>query len=120
MTEVEAHYRSLTEFFRYLVTIVLTGIGVLIGVGLYVTNKDMSAMRAEVRQNTSDVKSELRQSLSDVKADTKTVVDSAKEDAKTAVASTIEGANFAIKGTQNAAEAQISQNTGAICHHRTE
>src|SRR5437868_1268667 len=69
MTEAEAHYRSLTDFFKYLVSIVLLGVGILVGVGLYITNKDMSAMRAEVRQNISDIKLDLRQSLSDVKAD---------------------------------------------------
>lgn len=101
MTEAEAHYRSLADFFKYLVTIVLSGIALLVGVGLYVTNKDMAAMRAEVRQNISDVKSDLKQSLSDVKTDTRTAVDSTKQ-----------AAGSAIKGTQDAAETQISQIRG--------
>ena len=58
----------------------------------------MAAMRAEVRQNLSDVKAEVRQNMSDAKSDTKAVVDKTREDAKTS-----------IESVKNATDAQISQ-----------
>lgn len=61
VTEAELHYKSLTDYFKYLVTLTLAAIGILVTVGLYVTYKDVSAMRAEVRQNVLDAKAEIRQ-----------------------------------------------------------
>jgi len=92
VTETELHYRSLTEYFRslteyfkYVVKITFTGITILVAVALYITNKDLSAMRAEVRQNVLDAKAEIRQNMSDIKADTRTAVDSTREDARTSI-----------------------------------
>ena len=100
--EAELHYKSLTDYFKFLVTLTLTvtlgGIGILTTVGLYFSYKDMAAMRAEVRQNLSDVKAEVRQNMSDAKSDTKAVVDKTREDAKTS-----------IESVKNATDAQISQ-----------
>src|SRR5712692_311778 len=86
ITDAELHYKSLTDYFKFLVTLTLSltlgGIGILTTVGLYFSYKDMAAMRAEVRQNLSDVKAEVRQNMSDVKSDTKAVVDNMRDDAK--------------------------------------
>ncbi|MDX6404533.1 MAG: hypothetical protein QOH70_1988 [Blastocatellia bacterium] len=105
-TEAELHYKSLTDLFKFLVTLTAVFIGILTAAGVYVGYKDMAAMRAEVRQNLLDVKSETRQNMSDVKADTKTVVDSTKDEARTS-----------IQNAKNTTDAQISQirdRSGAI------
>jgi hypothetical protein len=98
VTEAELHYKSLTDYFKYLVTVTLAAIGILVTVGLYVTYKDVSAMRAEVRQNVLDAKAEIRQNMSDVKSDTKAAVDSTREDAR-----------ISIENATNTANSQISQ-----------
>jgi len=101
-TEAQLHYKSLTDYFKFLVTltlgVTLGGIGILTTVGLYFSYKDMAAMRAEVRQNLSDVKADVRQNMSDAKSDTKAVVDKTRDDAKTS-----------IESVKVATDAQISQ-----------
>jgi hypothetical protein len=98
ITDAELHYKSLTDYFKFLVTLTLAGIGILTTVGLYIGYKDMAAMRAEVRQNLSDVKGEVRQNMSDVKSDTRAAVDNIKDDAKAS-----------IENAKTATDAQISQ-----------
>ena len=102
VTDAELHYKSLTDYFKFLVTLTLSvtlgGIGILTTVGLYFSYKDMAAMRAEVRQNLADVKAEVRQNMSEAKSDTKAIVDRTRDDAKTSIDS-----------VKNATDAQISQ-----------
>jgi len=81
ITEAELHYKSLTDLFKFLVTLAAVFIGLFTTAGLYLGYKDMAAMRAEVRQNLSDVKAEVRQNMSDAKSDTKAVVDNMRDDA---------------------------------------
>ena len=50
ITDAELHYKSLTDYFKFLVTLTLAAIGILTTAGLYVGYKDMAGMRAEVRQ----------------------------------------------------------------------
>lgn len=71
ISEAELHYKSLTDLFKFLVTLAAVFIGLFTTVGLYLGYKDMSAMRAEVRQNLLDAKADMRQNMSDVKANTK-------------------------------------------------
>ena len=58
----------------------------------------MAAMRADVRQNLSDVKAEVRQNMSDAKSDTKAAVDNTRDNAKAS-----------IENAKAATDAQISQ-----------
>lgn len=101
VAEAELHYKSLTDLFKFLVTLAAVFIGLFTTVGLYLGYKDMAAMRAEVRQNLLDAKGDMRQNMSDVKADTKTVVDNTRDDAKTS-----------IESAKNATGAQMSQIRG--------
>src|SRR6266404_4012855 len=108
--EAELHYKSLTDYFKFLVTLTLTltlgGIGILTTVGLYFSYKDMAAMRAEVRQNLSDVKTEVRQNMSDAKSDTRAIVDKTRDDAKTSIES--------VKAATDAQISQIRDRSAAI------
>jgi len=104
--DAELHYKSLTDYFKYLVTITAMGVGILVAVGLYITYRDMSSMRAEVKQNLSDVKGEIRQNMADVKGDTKQVVEGTRDQAKTAIDSTRDAASLQIS--------QIREQSAAI------
>jgi len=59
-SEEQRHYENLIRYFKYLVTITIAAITILVGVGIFFTYQNISDARQEVTKNLSEINNNVR------------------------------------------------------------
>jgi hypothetical protein len=100
MTEAEIHYKELQSYFKWLVTMTLAALGIIISVGLFIFYKDMSQARSDLKSQVERIKLDVKDEVQRARESANSEISKIRGDAASiARVEAQKGVDEAFKGT---------------------